>query len=71
MYHAHFENMINPGSYEKVLNKMYKANNLPALKVPVVPQSDKVIAKMTEAMNLSSKQDHQTEQQTQQASQPE
>lgn len=71
MYHAHFENMINPGSYEKVLHKTYKANNLPALKVPVVPQSDKVIAKMTEAMNLSSKQDHQTEQQTQQASQPE
>lgn len=50
MYHAHFENMVNPGSYEKVMNVMFKANNLPTLKIPVVPQSNIIIAKVTEAM---------------------
>lgn len=50
MYHAHFENLINPGSYEKALNEMFKANNLLVVKVPTVPQKH---TKFTEAMNNS------------------
>lgn len=50
MYHAHFENMINPGCYEKVVNEMFQANKLPTIKVPVAPQSSNIIAKLTEAL---------------------
>lgn len=49
---------------------MYRVNNLPELKISTAPQSDKVIAKMTEAMNLSSRQAQQTELQDQRESQP-
>lgn len=72
MYHAHFENMANPGCYEKVGNEMFKANNLPPPKVPATPQSNLIIAKVTEAMESSTKRTtQQAEQQRQQASQPE
>ena len=50
MYHAHVENMLNHGSYEKVVSEMFKVNNLPQINIPVVPQSDSVIAKITEIM---------------------
>ena len=53
MYQAHMENITNPGSYEKTVNIMFAANNLPPLKVPFVPNSELLITKLTDAMNNS------------------
>lgn len=75
-YHAHFKNMINPGSYEKVVNEMFKANNLPTLKVPAAPQSE-IITKLTKEMERNSRsavqpqQEQQIQYQMQQTTQPE
>ncbi len=70
MWHAHHANAINPGSYEREVNKMFKANNLPELKVPDAPPSDLILAKMTQLMTPGAqteaqqhqKQQHQTQQ---------
>lgn len=42
--HAHILNICNPGSYERELNEMLKANNLPPVKVPKVPDSTKLFS---------------------------
>ena len=55
MYQAHMENITDPGSYEKTVNLMFEANNLPPLKVPFVPKSELLITKLTDAMNSSTK----------------
>lgn len=46
----------------RVVNDMFKANNLPTLKVPVVPQSDQLISKLTEAMESSTRKSTQPQQ---------
>lgn len=43
MLNTHFLNTANPGSYEKELNKGLKANNLPTIKVPTMPDSTKIL----------------------------
>lgn len=40
--HAHLANAINPGSYQKELNDMLKANDITEVKVPHVPDSNKL-----------------------------
>ena len=42
MLEAHSRNLINPGTYEEELNKLYAANNLPQITIPTNPQSDKL-----------------------------
>ena len=69
MYHAHVENTTNPGSYEKAVNEFFKANNLPTLKVPIVPQSSLFLAKLTEEMERNIKRSDQPEE-AQQTEQP-
>lgn len=41
MLNAHFLNTANPGTYESELNKGLKANNLPTIKVPTIPDYKK------------------------------
>lgn len=43
MLHAHLMNVGNPGTYEKVLTQTLTLNNLPAIKIPEVPQSAKIL----------------------------
>lgn len=45
--HAHIANAINPGSYQKELNDMLKENNIAEVKVPHVPDSDKLFPTTT------------------------
>lgn len=50
MLNAHFLNTANPGCYKEELNKGLKANNLPTIKTPTIPNSKKVLkALMPEA----------------------
>ena len=42
--HAHLANIASPGSYEKELNSMLTLNNLPNIKAPSNPQSNKIIS---------------------------
>ena len=53
IYLAHNENVANPGCYEEIVNQLFKANSLPEIIIPFVPQSDKFIIKLNEAMNAS------------------
>ena len=46
MIHAHIINIAESGSYEKELNCILKANNLPTIKVPSNPPSAKFISKL-------------------------
>ena len=55
LYQVHMGNITDPGSYEKTVNLMFAANNLPPLKVPFVPKSELLITKLTEAINNSTK----------------
>lgn len=41
--HAHMQNTAVPGSYEVELNNMLKMNNLPAIKAPANPPSQKIL----------------------------
>ena len=34
MYHANINNMVQPGTYERVVNGMFQANNLPKINIP-------------------------------------
>lgn len=43
--HAHFTNVESPGSYEVGLNKTLIANELPPIKIPTVPKSEKILPK--------------------------
>lgn len=43
MLNAHFLNTANPGTYEAELNKGLKANNLPTIKIPTIPDSKKIL----------------------------
>ena len=43
---AHFLNVERPGSYEEELNKGFKANNLPTIKIPTVPNSKKILTEL-------------------------
>lgn len=43
MAHAHFQNSINPGSFETELNKVLTANKLPAIKIPEVPDPSQLL----------------------------
>lgn len=53
--HAHFMNSANLGTY-KELNKIFSLNNLPTMKIPTVPQSDKIISKFVQAEDHKTKQ---------------
>jgi len=43
MLHAHFQNMITPGSYELELNCTLAENNLPTIKIPRIPDPAKLM----------------------------
>lgn len=44
MFHAHFMNIAEAGTYSKVLNETLKTNNFPTIKVPDNPPSPKLIS---------------------------
>lgn len=43
MPHAYFSNSKQTVSYESVLNNTLKVNNLPTIKIPSVPDSNKIL----------------------------
>lgn len=49
MLHAHFINTEFPGTYEEEVNIMFKASNLPTIKVPRDPPSARTIARLQQA----------------------
>lgn len=48
MLHAHILNITEPGCYEKELNSTLTANNLPTIKIPKTPDSNKFIKILTQ-----------------------
>lgn len=64
MRHAHVMNIEIPGSYEEQLNKTLRANNLPTLKIPTIPKSEKIITKCFKPGNQKKEKSTQKKQQT-------
>ena len=69
MYQAHTMNMINPGTYNKEMNILYKINNLPKVNLPDNPPSAEILnkaqitsAKRQSNQEMSSKQEHEQKQ---------
>ena len=71
MYQANMYNMVQPGSYERVVNGMFHANNLPKINIPeeCIPPSELIITKLLGSVQQQQLQKEQVQQEQQQQQQ--